>query len=236
MVRPTGRTGCCVETNRGRAQKAAGGGLSGAVITHRTASSAASEPVFIRISGFRPNPIKYTDPDGMWTDNEDGTFTAEQGDTLWDLYGTDWQEKSSFNRDPKTLQVGETVGKKNPTNESIDTNIASSLISDTLTIPNTPANSSSDQQNSQGETRNILIGIGQMIGGGIVSAIGVAMGIVSEGSLIQPAYAITMSGVTLFAFGFGRTFGGHKKPITNDLQYMIPEPIGTYNEIYKHLK
>jgi hypothetical protein len=45
-----------------------------------------------------------------------------------------------------------------------------------------------------------------------------------------------MSGATLFAFGFGRTFGGHDKPITNDLPYMIPEPIGTYNEIYKHLK
>lgn len=29
----------------------------------------------------------------MWTDNEDGTFTAEEGDTLYGLYGDDWQEK-----------------------------------------------------------------------------------------------------------------------------------------------
>jgi hypothetical protein len=64
MVHPARRTGCCVETNRGLAQKVERSGLSGAAVTHRTTSSAASEPVFIRISGFRPNPIKYTDPDG----------------------------------------------------------------------------------------------------------------------------------------------------------------------------
>jgi len=31
---------------------------------------------------------------GMWIDNNDGTFTAEKGDTLWGLKektGTDWQ-------------------------------------------------------------------------------------------------------------------------------------------------
>jgi hypothetical protein len=49
----------------------------------------------------------------MWQDNEDGTFTAEQGDTLWGLYGSDWQEKSGYTGDPTKLQVGETVGKKN---------------------------------------------------------------------------------------------------------------------------
>ena len=59
------------------------------------------------------NPVKYTDPTGMWTDNEDGTSTAEAGDTLWDKYGADWKEKSGFDRDPRTLQVGETVGKSN---------------------------------------------------------------------------------------------------------------------------
>jgi hypothetical protein len=47
----------------------------------------------------------------MWTDNEDGTFTAEQGDTLWDLYGADWQEKSGYEGDPTKLQVGDVVGK-----------------------------------------------------------------------------------------------------------------------------
>jgi hypothetical protein len=49
----------------------------------------------------------------MWTDNEDGTFTAENGDTLWDLYGADWQEKSGYTGDPAKLQAGDTVGKKN---------------------------------------------------------------------------------------------------------------------------
>ena len=59
------------------------------------------------------NPIKYTDPTGMWIDNGDGTYTAEKDDTLWDKYGADWKEKSGFDRDPKTLQIGETVGEKN---------------------------------------------------------------------------------------------------------------------------
>ena len=48
----------------------------------------------------------------MWIDNEDGTYTAEEGDTLYGLYGDDWQSKSGFTRDPTSLQVGETVGTK----------------------------------------------------------------------------------------------------------------------------
>ncbi|MDD7724341.1 MAG: RHS repeat-associated core domain-containing protein, partial [Bacteroidales bacterium] len=58
------------------------------------------------------NPVKYTDPDGCWIDNGNGSYTAEFGDTLYGLYGKDWQQKSGFNRDPRTLQVGETVGQK----------------------------------------------------------------------------------------------------------------------------
>jgi hypothetical protein len=57
------------------------------------------------------NPVKYVDPTGMWINNEYGTFTAEQGDTLWGLYGSDWQEKSGYEGDPTKLQVGEIVGK-----------------------------------------------------------------------------------------------------------------------------
>ena len=49
----------------------------------------------------------------MWIDNEDGTYTAEEGDTLYGLYGDDWQSKSGFTRDPTSLQVGEIVGNKN---------------------------------------------------------------------------------------------------------------------------
>ena len=61
------------------------------------------------------NPINLIDPTGMWIDNEDGTHTAEKGDTLWGLYGADWQEKSGYTGDPKQLQIGETVGFRRPT-------------------------------------------------------------------------------------------------------------------------
>ena len=55
----------------------------------------------------------------MWVDNEDGTFTAEEGDTLWGLQqetGRDWSS-SDFNGSPENLQIGQVVsfGKKNGT-------------------------------------------------------------------------------------------------------------------------
>ncbi len=46
----------------------------------------------------------------MWIDNGDGTHTAESGDTLWDLYGPEWEDKSGFEGDPITLQPGDVVG------------------------------------------------------------------------------------------------------------------------------
>ena len=64
------------------------------------------------------NPVRYIDPTGKWIDNENGTFTAEKEDTLWGLYGSDWKKYSNFDRDPRTLQVGETVGT-NSANEDI---------------------------------------------------------------------------------------------------------------------
>ena len=100
--------------------------------------------------------MKYTDPNGCWTDNGDGTYTAESGDTLYGLYGEDWQQKSGFNRDPKTLQVGEAVGKKNtPLNEnSINTTIT---ISESLSVPTLPeARQSSNLQNNLNKAGNIL--------------------------------------------------------------------------------
>ncbi|MCL2293764.1 MAG: hypothetical protein FWC36_02710 [Spirochaetes bacterium] len=36
------------------------------------------------------------DPNGMWIDNNDGTFTAEKGDTLWGLFGKDWRESQDL--------------------------------------------------------------------------------------------------------------------------------------------
>lgn len=65
------------------------------------------------------NPICFTDPNGLWERNSNGTYTAQRGDTLWGLYGPSWQEKSGFNRDPSTLQIGETVGYANNTIISI---------------------------------------------------------------------------------------------------------------------
>jgi hypothetical protein len=47
----------------------------------------------------------------MWINNEDGTFTAEQGDTLWGLQqdtGRDWTS-SDYTGDPKKLQIGQRV-------------------------------------------------------------------------------------------------------------------------------
>jgi RHS repeat-associated protein len=69
------------------------------------------------------NPVNLIDPTGMWLDNGDGTHTAESGDTLWDLYGADWQAKSGYTGDPRNLQIGETVGQQaeSETNNSTST-------------------------------------------------------------------------------------------------------------------
>jgi len=72
------------------------------------------------------NPVKYTDPNGMWIDNEDGTFTAEKGDTLYGLQqetGRDWTS-SNYKEDPRKLQIGQTVSfaaeNENNNNRTID--------------------------------------------------------------------------------------------------------------------
>ena len=65
------------------------------------------------------NPMVYVDRIGLWIHNSDGTYTAQQGDTLWGLYGPSWQKKSGFSRDPSSLQIGETVGYANNTIISI---------------------------------------------------------------------------------------------------------------------
>jgi hypothetical protein len=67
----------------------------------------------------------------MWLDNGDGTYTAEKGDTLWDLYGSEWQEKSGYTGDPHDLQIGDIVGaKQSPLKtEQPATDIATSSIS-----------------------------------------------------------------------------------------------------------
>ena len=56
------------------------------------------------------SPLRYIDPTGCWIDNNDGTYTAEKGDTLWGLYGKDWKSKSGYKGDPTKLQIGAVVG------------------------------------------------------------------------------------------------------------------------------
>ena len=57
------------------------------------------------------NPIKYTDPTGQWIKNEDGSYTAKDGDTLWglsQLTGRNWRDTDYSGR-PEDLQVNQTV-------------------------------------------------------------------------------------------------------------------------------
>lgn len=72
------------------------------------------------------NPVKYVDPDGKWINNENGTFTAEKGDTLHGLQqetGRDWTS-SDYQGDPRKLQIGQTVSfaanNENNNNRTID--------------------------------------------------------------------------------------------------------------------
>ena len=74
------------------------------------------------------NPVKYTDPTGMWKDNGDGSFIAEKGDTLIGLQketGRDWKT-SDFKGDPTKLQIGQKVSfaAKNEANSdaTVDSN------------------------------------------------------------------------------------------------------------------
>lgn len=57
------------------------------------------------------NPIRWSDPLGLWINSGDGSFIAQKGDTLSKLQvqtGRDWHD-TGFSRDPRTLQIGEKV-------------------------------------------------------------------------------------------------------------------------------
>ena len=69
--------------------------------------------------------MRYVDPTGQWIDNHDGTFTAEKGDTLWGLYGADWQEKSGYGGNPADLRIDAVVGNRIETIFVISENIPS---------------------------------------------------------------------------------------------------------------
>ena len=61
------------------------------------------------------NPLKFVDPTGMWVDNGNGSFTAEEKDTLWDLSQKTGCSVDSFDYkgDPTKLQVGQKVSSEN---------------------------------------------------------------------------------------------------------------------------
>ena len=64
------------------------------------------------------NPIKYTDPTGMWIDNGDGTYTAEEGDSLWGLAnkiyndGTLWKKFGYTEDQAKNISIGDKVNAR----------------------------------------------------------------------------------------------------------------------------
>ena len=96
---------------------------------------ASSYPKFRRNSALIPanaglfhyaanNPVRYIDPEGRWTKNEDGSYTAQEKDTLWGLSqetGIDWRRDTDYSGKPENLQVGQTIRIKNNTLEKSKT-------------------------------------------------------------------------------------------------------------------
>ena len=168
------------------------------------------------------NPVRYIDPTGQWIDNEDGTFTAEAGVTLYDLFRENWQEKSGFTRDPRTLQVGETVGKKNKINPVITGNLQETIQAQNTDIHS--QNTASSQKGFSGGT-NILIGIGEILGGfgtwvgAIASASFVTVG--TEGAAVYFAGVAVSEGLAFGAFligdGCARIAGAHNVSVSEDI-------------------
>ena len=185
------------------------------------------------------NPIKYTDPTGMWIDNGDGTYTAEKGDTLWDKYGADWKEKSGFTRDPRTLQVGETVGEKNiPTYSDASAEMKQQIPQGNAQYSNeqdTPSPLVNSNPGSKGYSRgaNIAIGLGEIllgIGfyvGSTITAVGIDVttegaGSYYAGMAILEGYA---TGSLLFAYGITRLAGSNNQKFKDDIvgTFVLPE-------------
>lgn len=75
------------------------------------------------------------DPLSRWQDNGDGTFTALPGATLWGLFGPDWREKSGFMGDPRTLQPGTVVGRRNDDEEEAIDKIWSDTVAEMEKMP-----------------------------------------------------------------------------------------------------
>ena len=181
------------------------------------------------------NPIRYIDPTGQWIDNEDGTFTAETGDTLWDLYGSDWQEKSSYERDPAKLQIGDVVGKKN-NNESpvLTENInATSLTQKDSSIPSTQVNiTDNDYYSKSGNffigLGEVISGVGIMVGGGFAAA---ALAPETMGASAMIGYDAALVGGAIFAYGLTRMVGVNNKPFGEDIKNIFVPPMAVFANI-----
>ena len=197
------------------------------------------------------NPIKYTDPTGMWIDNGDGTYTAEKGDTLWDKYGADWKEKSGFTRDPRTLQVGETVGEKNiPTYSDASAEMKQQIPQGNAQYSNeqdTPSPLVNSNPDSKGYSRGaniaiglgeILLGIGFYVGSTITAAgINVAtegIGSYYAGIAILEGYA---TGSLLFAYGITRLAGSNNQKFQDDMVgTFVPPEVDVANSMNDYSK
>ena len=197
------------------------------------------------------NPIKYTDPTGMWIDNGDGTYTAEKGDTLWDKYGADWKEKSGFTRDPRTLQVGETVGEKNiPTYSDASAEMKQQIPQGNAQYSNeqdTPSPLVNSNPDSKGYSRGaniaiglgeILLGIGFYVGSTITAAgINVAterIGSYYAGMAILEGYA---TGSLLFAYGITRLAGSNNQKFQDDMVgTFVPPEVDVANSMNDYSK
>ena len=120
------------------------------------------------------NPVKYTDPTGMWLDNGDGTYTAEKSDTLWDLYGNDWKEKSGFDKDPRTLQSGETVGQ--PNSQIVNDSQSPSINENNLNQQSLPSMYEDNQ--SVSDVKNYKLGVS--LKGALVIGLGIEVGVIVD--------------------------------------------------------
>ncbi|WP_276508048.1 RHS repeat domain-containing protein, partial [Treponema putidum] len=188
------------------------------------------------------NPIKYIDPNGMWINNGDGTYIAEKGDTLYGLYGDDWKEKSGFDRDPRTLQPGEVVGKKTDSNGKHKQN--NELVENILTTESIDGNILSsgydtpDKNKSTNNTnKNILYGIVEMFIG-----IGIVAGTIYIVSKAPPTAEMPwvkdslLLGFGLFAHGLTRVSGVNKNSIQEDIKSIFMPIEASVGEEYSKYK
>jgi hypothetical protein len=146
----------------------------------------------------------------MWINNGDGTHTAVEGDTLWGLYGADWQEKSGYTGDPTKLQIGEVVGKKIEKNQNPTppppASEAISLPSPTSTP--TPNNSLQEAQSKLAGAEMLGVGVIYATAGGYavtstIAAAGTAevittaVGVAGGGGLLIVGLAVIWLGVDM---------------------------------------